>query len=126
MGDTTIGDIFEEVPPYAASEERTEEDKERNQDDEEEKDLDSDLDMVIKSEDEDLSDRKMDDHDPWETLLQEVEESLSSTYDKKVNKFLKEGVSETIAEAKAFNALLPVYRRKLQRLYLHFSSGLNV
>ena len=40
----------------------------------------------------------LDDQDPWETLRQEVEESLSSTYDKKVNKFLKEGVSEMIAE----------------------------
>ena len=26
-----MGDIFEEVPPYAASEERSEEDEERNQ-----------------------------------------------------------------------------------------------
>ena len=69
--------------------------------------------MVIESEDEDVSDREMDDQDPWETLCQEVEESLSSTYDKKVNKFMNEGVSEAIAEAKAFNALFPVYRRKL-------------
>ena len=54
------------------------------------------------------------------TLRQEMEESLSSTYDKKVNKFFKEGISETIAEAKAFNALLPVYRRKLRGMYLHY------
>ena len=40
VGDTTMGDIFEEVPPYAASEERSEEDEERNQDEEEEKDSD--------------------------------------------------------------------------------------
>ena len=33
---------------------------------------------------------------------------------------MKEGVSETIAEAKAFNALLPDNRRKLQGLYLHY------
>ena len=82
-----MGDIFEELPPYAASEERSEEDEERNQDEVEEKDSDSDsdsdLDMVIESEDEDVSDREMDDQDPWETLRQEVEESLSSTYDKK-------------------------------------------
>ena len=49
----------------------------------------------------------MDDQDPWETLREEVEESLSSTYDKKVNKYLKEGVSETIAEAKF---LMPCYQ----------------
>ena len=67
-----------------------------------------------------LVNREMDNQDPWESLRQEVEESLSSTYDKEVNKFLKEGVSETTAEAKAFNALLPVYRRKLRGLYLHY------
>ena len=44
---------------------------------------DSDSGMVIESEDEDVSVREMDDQDPWETLGQEVEESLSSTYDKK-------------------------------------------
>ena len=115
-----MGEIFEEVPPYAASEERSEEDERRNQDKEEEKDSDSDSNLVIESEDEDVSDRKMDDQDPWETLRQEVEESLSSTYDKKVNKFLKQGVSETIVEAKAFNALLPVYKRKLRGMYLHY------
>ena len=27
---------------------------------------------------------------------------------------------EAVAEAKAFNALLPVFRRKLRRLYLHY------
>ena len=79
MGDTTTGDIFEEVPPNAASEERSEEDEERNQDEEEEKESDSDSDMVIESEDEDVSGREMDDQDPWETLRQEKEESLSST-----------------------------------------------
>ena len=113
-------DIFEEVPPYATSEEKSEENEERNEDEEEEQDSDLDSDMVIESADEDVSDREMDDQDPWETLRQEVEESLSSTYDKKANKFLKKGVSETTAEAKAFNALLPVYRRKLRGLYLHY------
>ena len=114
-----MGDIFEEVPPYSASEERIE-DEERNQDKEEEKDSNSDSDMVIESEDEDVKDREMDDQGPWKTLPQEVEESLGSTYDKNVNKFLKEGLSETIGEAKAFNAPIPVYRRKLRELYLHF------
>ena len=78
-----MGDIFEEVPPYAASEERSEEDKERNQDEEEEQDSDSDSDMVVESEDEDVSDRVIDDQDPWGALRQEVEESLNSTHDKK-------------------------------------------
>ena len=75
VGDTTMGDIFEGKPPYAASEERSEEDEERNQDEEEEQDSDSDSDMVIESEDEDVSDREIDDQDLSETLHQEVEES---------------------------------------------------
>ena len=113
-----MGDIFEEVPSYAASEEKSEKHEERNQDEGEEEDSDSD--MVVDSEDEDVSDRERYDHDSWETLRQAVEESLRSTYDKKVNKILKDGVSETIVEAKAFNALLPVYIRKLRGLYLHY------
>ena len=47
--------------------------------------------MVIESEDEDVSDREIDDQDPWETLRQEVEESLSSTYDKKSQQVLEGG-----------------------------------
>ena len=35
-------------------------------------------------------------------------------------------ISETIAEATAFNALLPVYRRKLRGLYCTIATGLNV
>ena len=74
-----MGDIFKDAPTYApSSEERSEEDDERNRDEEEE--IYSDSDMVIESEDEDVSDRELDDQDPWETLRQELEESLSSTY----------------------------------------------
>ena len=58
--------------------------------------------------------------DPHEILRQDVEESLSLTYDKSVNTFLEERVFETIAEAIAFNALLPAYRRKLRGLHLNY------
>ena len=58
--------------------------------------------------------------DPREILRQDVEESLSLTYDKNVNTFLEERISEAIVEAIAFNALLPVYRRKLRGLYLNY------
>ena len=118
-----MGDIFEKVPTCApSSEERSEEDEELNQDEEEEEEIkDSDLDMVMECEDKDISDWERDDQDRWETLRQEGEESLSSTYDKEVDKFLKEGVSEMIAEARAFNALLQVYRRTLGGVCLHLS-----
>ena len=40
--------------------------------------------MVVDSEDEEVSNREMDDQDPWENLRQAVEESLSSTYDRRI------------------------------------------
>ena len=45
-------------------------------------------------------------------------ESLSSRFGKQVERLLENGASEAVAEAKAFNALLPVFRGKLRRLYL--------
>ena len=47
-------------------------------------------------------------------------ESLSSLLGKQVERLLEKGASEAVAEAKAFNALLPVFRGKLRRLYLHY------
>ena len=114
-----MADRFQEVPPYAPSEERSEDD-DLNQDEGEKEGKDSDSDMVTESEDEDVSDWDSDYKNPWEILRQDVEESLSLTSDKKVNTFLEERVSETIAEAKAFNVLLPVYRRKLRGLHLNY------
>ena len=35
-----------------------------------------------------------------------------------MERLLENGASEAVAEAKAFNALLPVFRGKLRRLYL--------
>ena len=119
-----MGDIFEEVPPYAASEERSEEDEERNQDEQKEQDSDSDSDMVTESEDEDVSDREIDDQDPWETLRQEVEESLNSTYDRKANTFLKEGVSEM--RPKLSMPCYPFTEESCEGCTCTISSGLNV
>ena len=119
VGGAKMADRFQEVPPYAPSEERSEDD-DLNQDEGEKEGKDSDSDMVTESEDEDVSDWDSDYKNPWEILRQDVEESLSLTSDKKVNTFLEERVSETIAEAKAFNVLLPVYRRKLRGLHLNY------
>ena len=58
--------------------------------------------------------------DPWEHLRAEVKESLSSRFGKQVERLLEKGVTVAVAEAKAFNALLPVSREKLRRLYLHY------
>ena len=71
FGSTRVGS----VPPYAASEERSEEGEDGNQDKEEEKHLDSD--MVIEAEDEDVSDREIDSQDSWETLREDVEDRVT-------------------------------------------------
>ena len=44
----------------------------------------------------------------------------SSRFGKQVERLLEKGDSEAVAEAKAFNALLPVFRGTLRRLYLHY------
>ena len=56
--------------------------------------------------------------DPWEVLRTEVKLDLSQKYSKQVEQFQEKGFSQTVAEAKAFNRLLPYFRVKLRRLYL--------
>ena len=79
-----------------------------------------DEDMEIDFEDEDDSDLEYDIVDPWEDLCAKVKESLNSRFGKQVERLQEKGASEAIAEAKACNALLPVFRGKLRRLYLHY------
>ena len=56
--------------------------------------------------------------DPWLLLRQKVGESINETYLKEVQQFLDRGKSQHYAENAAFNALLPVSRRRLRRTYL--------
>ena len=79
-----------------------------------------DEDMEIDSEDEDDSEVEYDIVDPWEDFRAKVKESLSSRFKKQVEWLVEKGASEAVAQAKAFNALLPVFRAKLRRLYLHY------
>ena len=59
-----------------------------------------------------------DEPDPWSLLRQNVGEDLKETYLKEVKQFLDRGKSQHYAENAAFNALLPVSRRRLRRTYL--------
>ena len=59
-----------------------------------------------------------DEPDPWSPLRQEVGKDLKETYLKEVQQFLDRGKSQHYAENAAFNALLPVSRRRLRRTYL--------
>ena len=55
--------------------------------------------------------------DPWRALRQKVGEDLKETYLKEVQQFLDRGKSQHYAENAAFNALLPVSRKRLRRTY---------
>ena len=56
--------------------------------------------------------------DPWHPLRQKVGEDMKETCLREVQQFLDRGKSQHYAENAAFNALLPVSRRRLRRTYL--------
>ena len=58
------------------------------------------------------------DYDPWRPLRQKVGGDLKEPYLKEVQRFLDREKSQDYAENAAFNTLLPVSRRRLQRTYL--------
>jgi len=69
------------------------------------------------------SDDKENDDENMEIDLEKsplVQESLISRFGKQVERLLEKRASEAIVQAKAFNALLPDFRIKLRRLYLHY------
>ena len=78
--------------------------------------------MEIDFGEEDNSDLEYDSVDQGEHIRAEVKESLSLRFGKQVERLLEKGASEAVAKAKAFNAVLPVFRRTLRRLYLVPSS----
>ena len=58
------------------------------------------------------------DYDPWRQLRQKVGEDLKEPYLQEVQRFLDKEKTQDYAENAAFNTLLPVSRRRLQRTYL--------
>jgi len=85
--------------------------KEKEEVDEEEPEEDS-----SSSEEEEEADD--DEPDPWSPLRQNVREDLKEIYLKEVQQFLDKGKTQNYAENAAFNALLPMSRRRLRRTYL--------
>ena len=76
--------------------------------------------IEIDSEDEDDSELEYDSGDPWEDLPAKVKESVRSRFGKQVERLLEKGATEAVAQVKAFNALLPDFKIKLRRFYLHY------
>ena len=52
--------------------------------------------------------------------MQKLKSPLVHASENKWSGYWKGGASEAVAEAKAFNALLSVFRGKLRRLYRHY------
>ena len=59
-----------------------------------------------------------DEPDPWKPLREKVGEDLEESYLKEVQQLLDKGKTQDYAEIAAFNALLPVSKRRLRRTYL--------
>ena len=57
---------------------------------------------------------------PWKKLKDEALDALEPVYQKQVEPYLEDGVSQEVAEAQAVNDLLPAYRKELRSLYLHY------
>ena len=57
---------------------------------------------------------------PWEKLRDEAMEELSSSLEKKLREYQKNGASEELAKKKAYKFLLPAFRKRLNRTYLHY------
>ena len=58
------------------------------------------------------------DHDPWHPLRLKVGDDIKEPYAKEIRQFLDKGKSQTYAENTAFNALLPLSRRRLRKTYV--------
>ena len=95
-----------------------EENNDENIEDEEQED---DEEVEEQEEEEPEEEEEADDDnepDPWHPLRHKVGEDIKETYLREVQQFLDRGKSQHYAENAAFNALLPVSRRRLWRTYL--------
>ena len=101
-------------------EEEEEEEEEEEHEEEEEKGEDT------SSSEEEAEADDDDKPDPWSPLRQKVGEDLKETYLKEVQQFLNRGKSQHYAENAAFNALLPVSRRRLRRTHHIKHDAINI
>ena len=57
-----------------------------------------------------------DEPDPWKPLREKVGEDIKESWLKEVKRFLDRGKTQDYAEIAAFNALLPLSRRRYEGL----------
>ncbi|XP_078357178.1 uncharacterized protein LOC144642054 [Oculina patagonica] len=106
-------DIFDTEPEGGSGEENVEEEyPEEEEEEREEEENSSSSEEEGKAEDDDT------DYDPWDPLRRNVGEDLIESFMAEVKRFLDKGKTRDYAETAAFNALLPLSRRRLRRIYL--------
>ena len=105
-------DIFGPVEENSDENIEEEEQEEEEELEEEQEEEEPEEEETSSSEDEEADDGA--EPDPWLPLRQKVGEGINETYLKEV----QGGKSQHYAENAAFNALLPVSRRRLRRTYL--------
>ena len=86
--------------------------EEEEEEPEEEQEPEEDTSSTEEEEEEEADD---DESDPWRPLRQKVGEDIKEPYLKEVQQFLDRGKAQTYAENAAFNALLPLSRRRLRK-----------
>ncbi len=112
LGETLTPDIFDTEPEGGSDEENVEEEKPEEEEGEAEEENSSSSEEEGEVEDNDS------DYDPWDPLRTKVGEDLKESYMEQVKQFLDKGKTEDYAETAAFNALLPLSRRRLRKAYL--------
>ena len=112
-----FGPVEENNDENIDEEEEEEEEEVAEEQEEEEPEEEPEEEETSNSEEEEEADDD-DEPDPWHPLRQKVGEDLKETYLEEVQQFLDGGKSQHYAENAAFNALLPVNRRRLRRTYL--------
>jgi len=92
--------------------------KDGNKDEDEDEDEDDNEEEEEKEEEDEEAEN--DDTDPWDKLRGEVINHLNSTWEEQVEENVTQGLPKDVAEVEASNLLLPVYRKGLRNLYLHY------
>ena len=109
-------DIFDTEEEGGSNEENVEEELEEEPEEEEEEEEEEE--NSSSSEEEGETDDDEPDYDPWDPLHKQVGEDLKESYMEEFKRFLDKGKTQDYAEKAAFNALLPLSKRRLRRTYL--------
>ena len=112
-------DIFDTEEESGRGEENEEEEpeEETGQEEKEEKEEEKEGNSSSSEEETEVDDDEPD-YDPWDPIRQRVGEDLKESYTEEVKRFLDRGKSKDYSENAAFNALLPLSRRRLRRTFL--------